>query len=287
MGWVLGCVCLLFTITPSAWAQETPSREKSEPLREETSFEARHGYGRHRVVYSSINFIRYNALGLISDLDVGYRYMLYDSEHPLFKPAYVGVSFSPLITPAFGMVGGTLKVNPLAVLELSARVGYVSYFGVLDALQSFDSPTTPISDSILAQRGEDGRHYATEGLYANMSARLQGKVGPVILRSTLQMVYQNLATRGEGPQRVFYDQGLDVVQPNDGWVFYLDTDLIWKINPHLLLGVRYTGAFPHYEARHRAPGEERGRLNETHKLGPLAAYVFLTSRGQRSIVRRF
>lgn len=250
------------------------------------------GFQRHRLFYSNLLVIRYNALGLQNLFDLGYRYQLYNDDRPLFKDSYLGVSFKPLVTPAYAQIGAALKAQPLAVLAFEARFSYMQYYSSFDLVQSFASASADYSDSTIEDGGGQDLNYAGSGFQMNLITTLQGKVGPVIVRNTLQAAYhdmnlQNKSNNLDGSKpklqpgtRVWYDQYFDIMAPKQGWLINYDLDVFYQPNEQWLLGMRYTLTKAFYDNDNFLPGEKTDDPNgPTHKIGPACAYIFYDDPG--------
>lgn len=74
------------------------------------------------VMYRHFLGARYNPVGLVSELMVGYRHRLPLGEGALLNDTYVGAFLHTKLSPACAAMGGTLEAQPLAVLQL--RVSY-------------------------------------------------------------------------------------------------------------------------------------------------------------------
>ena len=95
------------------------------------------------------------------------------------------------------------------------------------------------------------RHYT--------GALLQGKIGPLALRDTLQLFRSDLSVHGG--DTVYYDAITDMLVPAHGWFFTNDADAIVIVSPHLYLGLRHSLA--------QAFGLD---ISPQHRLGPLVVW---------------
>ncbi len=235
---------------------------------------------RHRVVYSNLVAGRYNPLGLVDELSIGYRYRLYDRPGPLWRDANVRVSFEPSTSPAIGRVGGGIEIVPLAVLKLRAGYYFTGFYGTFGDLQSFTSPYATFSDSALAAGDAAGRSYSTSGGQGELAAVVQMKAGPAALRNELTFLRSDMALRGG--DTVFYDPRTDELSARHGWVMTDDTDLLYVTGFGLVVGVRETVVLPFYPPSVYPEGEPHGNPNgPTFRVGPLAAYTFFERPGAR------
>ena len=231
---------------------------------------------RHRLIYTNLTAARYNPLGLVNEFKVGWRYQLINKPGALYKDSYIAAYVHTFLNPAFGRVGPMIEISPLTIINVGAIYNYVGYFTTFDQLLSFPSPTVNYDDDELADLGNDGQglNYAGHGHYVTLFALLQAKVWKIALREQPKFYYASFDLRGDG--RVYYDQTLDILHPNDGWVFTNDLDLIYLFDFGLKLGARYTATHAFYQEKHFFPGEPvtRGVNSPTHRIGPAALYTF-------------
>lgn len=228
---------------------------------------------RHSVVYKNLFGLRYNPLGLVDEFQIGYRLQLFDRQSPLFRDTFLAVKAYTFTSPAFARLGPMVEFQPLAILNLSATYMYVGYFSTFDQLQSFPTPTADFSDSTLEELGDAGENYPTWGHRVRLSALLQAKVWNIAIRDNVQFFYSNMKLR-EG-DTVYYNQTLDLLEPNDGWVVNNDLDLIYLFDFGLKLGARYTVAHAFYQERHFLPGEPVSQPNgPTQRIGPAILHTF-------------
>ncbi len=245
---------------------------------------------RHRVTWSSLSVLRYNALGLQELFDVGYEYKLFDSSHVLLKDSFVGISASPIMTPAFANPGVTLKVQPIALLRLEARASVIQYYGNFNLIQSFASPeSATFSDSQIKEQGTRGdskpsRAYATTGSNFGLTGELRwagvrddaGRP-QVEARSRFNGTYHRMNL--EPGDTVWYDQYFDLLVPKEGWTVSNDLDVFARFNLEgtavLRAGLRYN------YARAFLDGNTRDELNQgTQRVGPIVAYTLYDEPGK-------
>ncbi|MEO0812573.1 MAG: hypothetical protein AAFY60_06895, partial [Myxococcota bacterium] len=124
-------------------------------------------YARHRLVFSNLTAFRWNPIGLEDQLNLSYRYRLWNDASPLFRESYLGVSFSPTFSPAIVRLGGNLELRPLTILLLSAGYYQSRFFGSFDFPQGFTSPGDNFSDSVL----EAGEPFAASGQELQLRAQ--------------------------------------------------------------------------------------------------------------------
>ncbi|MCC6625729.1 MAG: hypothetical protein IT385_31125 [Deltaproteobacteria bacterium] len=231
------------------------------------------------LVYQNLTVVRLNPLGLQNQFDLDFRQRLYDPGDSLIMSGnYVGLSLAPILTPGLVRLGVAAKVQPLAIFKLELKWEYINFFGNFDLLQSWDDPDQDFSDTAIADRGEEGLNYATDGWQATIDVELRARVGALIVRSRAKLGYVEMALRGA--DTVFYDQYFDLLLPGSGWFLTNDADLLVQVNEHLILGVRHSFADVFYGASDFAPDGERDTDSApTHRIGPLAAWTFFDEPG--------
>jgi hypothetical protein len=246
---------------------------------------------RHRVTWSSLSVLRYNPLGLQEIFDLGYEYKLFDSDSLLLKDSFVGVSFSPIMTPAFANPGVTLKLQPIALLRLEARASVIQYFGNFNLMQSFPSAeTATFSDSQIKDQGtrtdsKPSSAYATTGHNFGLAGELrwagfrdEADRPQVEARSRLNATYHRMNL--EAGDTVWYDQYFDLLVPKQGWTISNDLDIFARFNLQgtsvLRAGVRYNYARSFIDDNTRSDVDAA-----TQRVGPMVAYTFYDEPGKR------
>ena len=134
----------LFFVAPCAFADEPPSKSKTEAndTPTETDGEADDAtpafeIPKHRIKYSSLTVLRYNPLGLQSLLDLQYQYKLYDSDSILFRTGYFGIGIAPIVSPGLVRLGVKTEIEPIAVLRLGAKWEYIAHFSNFNLMHSY------------------------------------------------------------------------------------------------------------------------------------------------------
>jgi hypothetical protein len=102
---------------------------------------------------------------------------------------------------------------------------------------------------------------------------LQGQVWKIAVRDNVKFLYANMRVR-DG-DTVFYDQTLDILEPNDGWAVVNDLDVLLLFDFGLKIAGRHTVTHAFYRRDHFLPGEPSSSPNgPTHRLGPGFLYTF-------------
>jgi hypothetical protein len=226
---------------------------------------------RHRIIYRSLTAAQWNPLGLQSELDLGYRYLMFRSDSRVFQENYLAVLSVAKLNPAYARVGGAVELQPMAILTLRGEILWRGYFGSFNMLQSFSSADADYRDSTLKERGEAGLNYRGSGYEVKAEATLRFKLGPIAVINQLMGIYSRLNL--EGSDRLFYDAYLDVLVPNKRWTLANHAHLLYVTKFGLLLGARYSLVHAFYPESWLAPGAENPN-SPTHRLGPIALYTF-------------
>lgn len=233
------------------------------------------------LIYSSLTVLRVNPLGLQEQAEIGLQARLWSSDSMLLKDSFVGLYFSPLLTPGFLSPAVAIKVQPLAVLRLEAKYSWVKYLGTFNLLQSYPTPAADYSDSAIKARGDQA--YDTSGTNLTLTAELRGKVGPVVARSRLAATYHDMELNAG--DRVWYDQYYDLLVSGSGWTLTNDLDVLYQIpldeaGAMLMLGARYSLGVPLYSADDYGLGGVQEHDNGPfHRAGPMAVYTFFDEPG--------
>jgi len=234
----------------------------------------RPGLQRHRFVYKNLTAARYNPLGLVNEFQFGYRLQLVDKNTTLFKESYFALKAHTFLNPAFGRVGPMIELQPLALLNLHAIYNAVGYFKTFDQLQTFQSPAATYSDTSLEKTTD--RRYPGMGHMVTLSALVQAKVGRVAVRDNVKGYWTSFDVKRDAQtgraDTVYYDQTLDILQPNKGWVLTNDLDALYLFDFGLKLGARYTLTHAFYRDSMYLPGEGTKNRNNTQRVGPAILY---------------
>lgn len=226
------------------------------------------------ITYLSFTVLRLNPLGLQSQFDLDWKTQLYDPGDSLIKSNnFFSIGVSPIISPALARLGVSAKLQPLAILKLEVRWDYLAWFGNFDLIQSYPDANVDFSDTAIANGGDAGLNYATDGWQLTLDAEARAKVGPVIVRNRFRAAYVEAALKGD--DRVFYDQYFDLLLPRSGWFFTNDADLLFQISEKLIVGVRWAFMGVNYTADNFTSSVDRITDSQPmHRLGPLVAYTF-------------
>lgn len=278
----LGATVLCVTITGLAAPRTADAQDR---------FNTRQGRVTNGFFYRATVAARINPLGLFAEIRGGIRHRLFDAGEgpPILRNTYIAIAPSLVASPAFARPGLALEFSPLAILNLSALVEYVQYFGSFNLAQTWRNSTSDYSNAAVfgTAAGRDGGAETANGLQVNLSALLQARAGDLVVRSNFRGVYMNLTfkkppngapdTAPPGP--VFYDQFFDVLAPTNGWLFVNDTDLLYQSQEMgFTFGLRFSSVMPLYGDRERLGGVGDDGNRTTMRLGPLVAYTFSEGR---------
>jgi hypothetical protein len=249
-------------------APEKPAEATGEPLR-----------WPNRFVYRNLMAVRANPLGAVDDAVFGYRRQLFRRDTPLLRDSYALLGAHGLLTPAFARFGPTVELQPAAVFNLGATYDFIGAWGLFQQVRSFPSASARWGPRELWRPGEH-LHYGTRGHLVTLSSQQQFRVWRFALRNNLRAYWSHMHLRGR--DRVYYDQVIDMLMPQDGWALTNDTDLIYLFPRGLRLLVRHSLTHAFYGRRHFLPGEPVSQPNgPTSRLGPVVAYTFFDRPGVR------
>ena len=217
-----------------------------------------------RLMYTSIAYFRYNPIGLQEAASVQQRWRLVKKEGVLWDPSHVSVGAVTRITPAFTALGAQVQVMPLAMLRLRAAYEGVGFYGSFNQVHSYNNTGDAWDDDSLAAAGDAGLNYPTTGGELTLEGRVQAKVSVIAIRSTFASYRWNVKLK-DG-DTAFYDQTLDVLAPNKGWVHRNDFDVLYA-GDRLSAGVRWTWTNPVHNTNDDAD------MNQ-HRMGAIVAYAF-------------
>ena len=186
----------------------------------------------------------------------------------MFERSFAAIKAAADLTPAYTKLGGMIELQPLAILNLSARYDFVGNFGMFDQVQSFKTPAADFSDTALGQGADN---YSTTGESVTLSALLQVKLGAIALRNKLRA--HRMRMNLEEGDRFFYNSTLDVLHPNGDWALTNDVDLLYLTSFGLKIGARYTFTRVLYRDEDEAAAEANN-ATPSHRVGPAVAYTF-------------
>lgn len=237
-----------------------------------------------RVFYRELVAARINPLGLLSDARLSARAQLFKPDNVFTAENFVGLGSTFSITPAWARGGPFVEIQPLSILSFAGGLEAWGFFKSFGQLQSFPDANSPYDDGTLKALSsppapQQGTNYSSHGQIAWLEGRLQLKLFTLAVRSTTTARYTDLALRNG--DAVFYDQILDVLAPDKGWVVNHDTDVLYFATDNWIIGARYS--FVHTflpdpaggaSAAPQAGDEPFRRKSETNRLGPIIAYRF-------------
>jgi hypothetical protein len=235
---------------------------------------------RHSLIYNHTLGLRYNPLGLSSELNIGYRYQLINKDTVLFRDSFIAAQAHTVVTPAYVGAGPRLDIQPAAVLNLSATYDYIGFFGAFGSLQSFPSANAEWHEDVISDLADMDLNYGAGGHQITLSALLQGKFKSIAFRNNPKFYWYDFDLRNG--DRTYYSQTIDMLVPDRGWAMTNDLDLLYLFDFGLTLGARYTVTHAFYRDEHFAPGEEKNNINgPTHRIGPAVIYTFFNRPDQR------
>jgi hypothetical protein len=158
--------------------------------------------------------LRLNPIGLETRGRFGMQRRLYPSEKPISQNNFMFVGVYPKLNPASAHLAIGGEVQPVSIFNLRATVEVQKYFGTFGFVQSFTSPDLTYSDQALEDLetvpGRDPQ--AATVFHAALAPLVQMKVGPIAIRSLLQLDYWDFKLRGG--DTVAYEATLDTLLPD-------------------------------------------------------------------------
>ncbi len=277
-GALVACLSCTAWGQPSATPAEAPAIEAPPVAAPEAKAEAAPARSPHRLFYQSLSVLRLNPLGLITRTQLGYMYKLFGN--PAVDPAaplgdrlkqntYLKIALNQQLSPGFFRPGVLVEAMPLALLKLAARLESHVYWGAFNLVSDFNTPTAPHDDDAL----DAADSYATTGWSARFDARLQIKLGKIAVRSEARAEYYDLDLEDDAP--VFYESVLDTLVANKGWSLITDTDVLYFLDDHWIIGARHTWTKAFFDDADFAAGEDPGRADTNavmHRAGPAVIY---------------
>jgi hypothetical protein len=230
----------------------------------------------HRIQYDSLTGVRINPIGVETAYNLAYRLRFYESDSLALRDNYLGIGISPTLSPAQSRFGGTVEVRPLTVLALSAGFYHVGFPGSFGHLQSYETANEEHSDTDLDEGKDADQNYPTSGWELQLRALALAKVGPIAIRSDLNVYASDLDLRGD--DRLYYTPRQDLMVPDRGWFLTSDTDLVYLSDFGLIAGVRNTLAHAFYRDEDLAVADENPNT-PTFRLGPVVGFTFFDDPG--------
>ncbi|MBW2455656.1 MAG: hypothetical protein JRI68_14150 [Deltaproteobacteria bacterium] len=222
----------------------------------------------HRWMYHNLTAVRVNPLGLVNRFRTGYRMQLSHRPEPAFYDSFASLQLDTEITPAYGIVGGRVEVQPIALVNIWASYGLVGTFNSFGNTHSLASAQEEYDDDTMGDTKD--QDYSTTGQKAMLSGLFQVAIGGVAVRNNVKATWMNMDLRDN--HQVFWDATLDVMVPDSGWVITNDADLLFLTDFDLKLGIRHTLTHAIYRSEHRA---DQPNINTpTHRIGPAFLYTF-------------
>ncbi len=221
----------------------------------------------HRWFFHNLTALRANPLGLTNRFRTGYRMQLSHSPETIFHESYGTIELDTEITPAFGVVGARMEIQPAKILNFWASYGMLGTFKSFSYTRSFPNAQAEYDDSLLIDtRDQD---YTSIGHRAIVSGTFQFGLGGVAFRSNVMGHYH--AQDLKDGDTVFYEATLDVLVPNEGWTVTNDADMLIVTDFDLIIGLRHTVTHAIYRDEHL---DGKNISTPTHRVGPALIYQF-------------
>lgn len=230
-----------------------------------------------RLFMSDLTLFRLNPIGLETRFKLGLQKRLYKSDKTVTRNNYMFLGSFVRINPATAILGLGGELQPAAIFNVRASAEIQQFFGTFGFLQSFRSANANFSDQTLKDLRDDPvrKPQSTHLLHAQIQPTIQLKVGPIALKSQLQLDYWVLGNVRDGETTV-YEATYDTLLPDKGWTLATDTDLLYMGKPGLAIGLRHSYVRPFYKVRHFLDAQDYVRYdqaNEHSRIGLIAAYT--------------
>lgn len=251
---------------------------------------------KNRLVLNNLLVIRFNPIGLEDQMRFGFQRRIWERTSPYGRDNFFFLGIAPRLNPAFIKIGPSFEFQPYSFFNLRVGVEYLRFFSTFGFLQSFPSPLDEYDDrriaicsskdpAVLAKCGykdaqgaqitgaDQPRNFPASGVHLMIEPTLQGRFGPLTLRSKLAIEYWYMQTRPG--DTVFYDVTLDTLVPQNGWVLTNDLDMLYVTSFRLSVGLRYTVVKALYrDSDFRAGEDTSSEDNMLQRLGPMLSYTF-------------
>ncbi len=223
------------------------------------------------VIYKNLTVIRLNPLGLQNRFGLFWRKRLSDSDSLLRKNTYMMAGATAMVTPSLQRFGARVEVQPLAILQLFAGADLTWFLGNFDYMTSYKSADANYSDTDLKAASEAGQNYGAMGLRLTFGGILQGKVGPIAIRSNTRVHYYRMDTRDDDP--LWFDIFDDILSPSRGFTFVQNNDVLF-VRGRLVAGIRHTWSRSLLGDLADTPAVKAldTPRDSTHRVGPFIAY---------------
>ncbi len=233
---------------------------------------------RHRIVYESLLFFRYNSMTLSENPAVRYRLRLYNKSGALWEDCHFGVGFQPTVNWAQTRLGPVVTIKPLGFLSFSGGYFYNLWYGALGSLRSYASVD---SNYFLADNFDNTpEDYSSSGHEAYVGAKLTFVLGPIVFADTADFYWTKMSLN-DG-DLVYYQPIFDIAVENGSWFLSNDADLGFITPFGLTVAVRTSVVHAFYSAAVAETASARaGMSTPTVRLGPLLTYTFFDESPRR------
>ena len=220
-----------------------------------------------RLTYESMAALRLNPLGLNLEVRPAIRRRLYASTSTIGRDNYADLAPTLTVTPAFTRGGVSMRLQPVAMLRLGARVEGIRYFGGFDQLQSWPSAGEAVWDDLTQDaRGDQGLNYPSGGWFAAGEVLLRAKVSEIAVLNQARLLYADVQL--QDGDTVFYEITYDALVADQGLLVVDDLSVVWVPERlPLTAGARWS----YVQALHPAEPESAAGA-AMHRVGPLVAW---------------
>lgn len=230
-----------------------------------------------RLMLTNLTLVRWNPLGLESQVRAGYLHQLYQRpDSAVLRDNFLYAGTFLRFNPASLRAAAVVELQPFSMLNLRATAEVLQFFGTFTFVQSRRTAADPWDDATLkaSKTGPQG-NYASSGVHLSFEPLIQAKLGPIAVRSRAFLGWFDVSLqRGD---QVFYEATVDTLLPNRAWTFANDADVLTQIpmgEAVLTVGARWSAVRPLYRAEHvLATQDPEGMRNGHDRIGALIAYT--------------
>lgn len=231
-----------------------------------------------RVMLSDLTIFRLNPIGLETRGRLGVQKKLYRSQSKVTENNFFFAGLFPKLNPASAQLGIGGELQPASIFNVRVLGEVQQFFGTFGFLQSFTSANVNYSDHQLSENKDNPTPatevQSTQIFHVSIQPMLQLKIGPVAMRSLLQLDYWDVNVRNGDV--VAYEPTFDTLLPDRGWTLSTDTDLLYVTGTGLAAGLRHTWVRPLYTSKHFTDAADQamyGNQNAHQRLGFFGAYT--------------
>ncbi len=164
----------------------------------------------------------------------------------LFDDVYVAPGPELEVSPAYVRAGARVHVVPIAVLDITADVLAVSYFGTFGGMNDFDTPEGDYSEEALATPAALERSHSGLGVRYSVTPTLQAKVSHLCLAFPQEFTHFSMVRPADAKGDYWYENQYDALLKWDDTLMVNSALAFWafredsKDDPRMFwLGARF------------------------------------------------